>query len=278
VKEWICGGRLLARVANCINDKRKNPHFSQRTREMEHPAVLQTMNKYSGGTVYLGLVVSPTGFTSGCEAWATSHNLGLIPPIKGRRLVFGQDAVFQMFKRSLVAVAARVRLRADDLQRPPAFFDFVYRLVADFEGHEEATIDPRYSLLPQGFPSSFGEMYQAIAGRTVQSLRMISAGTAITLSGGVVLRFTPAQVQFGDEPGTERETMLSSESRCWKNIDMEPCSLAFINAIAAGKAISSAGDFRKYLEVGLEKRFNLGVHEFGFHLVSTENPMEKHRL
>ena len=244
----------------------------------EWGAVVQTMNRYSGGTSYLGLVVSPTGFTSGCEAWATSHNVAIIPPIKGRRLVFSRDAVFRMFKRSLVALAVRVRLRADDLQRPPAFFDFVYRLVADFEGHEEAKIDPRYSLLPQGFASSFGEMYQAIAGRTVQSLRMIPGGTAITLSERVVLEFTATHVQFGDKPEMEQQTTLSSESQCWKNVNMEPCTLAFISSISVGKAITSAGDFGRHLEVGLEKRFNLGLHESGFHLVSTENPVEKHRL
>jgi hypothetical protein len=244
----------------------------------EWGAVVQTMNRYSEGTVYLGLVVSPTGFTSGCEAWATSHNVGIIPPIKGRRLVFSQDAVFRMFKRSLVALAARVRLRADDLQRPPEFFDFVYRLVADFEGHEEAKTYPRYSLLPHGFPSSFGEMYQEIAGRTVQSLQMIRGGTAVKLSGSVALEFTGTHVRFGEGPGTGPQMIQPSESQCWKNVEKEPCNLAFASSIAVGKAITSAGDFGKYLEVGLEKRFNLGLYESGFHIVSTENPIEKHRI
>jgi hypothetical protein len=47
-------------------------------------------------------------------------------------------------------------LRVDDLTTAPAFFDFVYRLVADFEGHQEAEVDGRYLRLPRGWASSFG--------------------------------------------------------------------------------------------------------------------------
>jgi hypothetical protein len=45
-----------------------------------------------------------------------------------------------------------------------------------------------------------------------------------------------------------------------------------------GKQITSAGDFGSYLEVGLDQRINLGLHEDTFHLISTENPIEDHRL
>jgi len=38
-KEWICGGRLLALATRLINNRTKNFHFSQRTREMGHPAL-----------------------------------------------------------------------------------------------------------------------------------------------------------------------------------------------------------------------------------------------
>ena len=104
----------------------------------EWGAVVQTMNRYSDDTLYFGLVISPTGFTSGCEAWATSHNVAIVPPLKGRRLAFNQDTVLRMFERTLVALRARVNLRVNDLRTAPAFFDFVYRIVADFEGHQEA--------------------------------------------------------------------------------------------------------------------------------------------
>src|SRR5687767_504086 len=101
------------------------------------------------------MVVSPTGFTSGCEAWATSHNLGIVPPLKGRRVAFVEETVFRMLERVLLALRSRVRLRVDDLTTAPAFFDFVYRIVADFEGHQEVEFffllirrPPRSTLFP----------------------------------------------------------------------------------------------------------------------------------
>jgi hypothetical protein len=243
----------------------------------EWGAVVQTMNRYSDGTLYFGLVISPTGFTSGCEPWATSHNLGIVPPLKGRRLAFDEDTVFRMFERTLVALRARVHLRVDDLTTAPAFFDFVYRLVADFEGHQEAEVDGRYLLLPRGWASSFGEMYHGIAGRIVQDLWVGQGGTVARLSGDFVLQFGPPHVQFGHDPQMQ-QPIPQLTSQCRKNIEMEPCTLDFVRSIAVGKQITSAGDFGNYLEVGLDHRFNLGLYEAGFHLLSTESPIEDHRL
>ncbi len=96
----------------------------------EWSAVVRTMNEYSDGTLYLGLIVSPTGFTAGCEAWATSHNVGLVPPLKGRKLIFSPQTVFRMFERALIALRARVQLKVSDLLIAPAFFEFIYSLVS----------------------------------------------------------------------------------------------------------------------------------------------------
>jgi hypothetical protein len=241
----------------------------------EWGAVVQTMNRYADGTLYFGLVVSLTGFTSGCEPWATSHNLGIVPPLKGRRLAFDEDTVFRMFERMLIALRARVRLRRDDLTAAPAFFDFVYRLVADFEGHQEAEVDGRYLLLPRGWASSFGEMYQAIGTRTIEDLWVGEGSSVAKLSGEVVLQFSPAHVKFGHDP-LIRQFTGHLTPQCRKNINMEPCTFDFVRSIALGKNITSAGDFGSYLEVGLDQRFNLGFHETGFHLISTENPIGNH--
>lgn len=243
----------------------------------EWGAVVQTMNRYSDGTLYFGLVISPTGFTAGCEAWATSHNLGIVPPLKGRRLVFDEDAVIRMFERTLIALRARVHLRIDDLQVPPDFFDFVYRFVADFEGHQEAEVDGRYVLLPHGWPSSFGEMYQMIAGQTVQELRAVPGGTVAMLSENIIVQFSAEHVQFGHGVRTKQPTP-GLTPQCRKNIEMESCTFDLVTSIALGKRITSAGDFRSYLELGLDQRFNLGLHGAGFHLISTETPIESHRL
>jgi hypothetical protein len=239
-------------------------------------AVVQTMNRYSDGTVYFGLVLSPTGFTSGCEAWATSHNVAIVPPLKGRRLSFNEDTVLRMFERVLIALRARVRLQIDDLRAAPAFFDFVFRLVGDFEGHQDAVTDGRYLLVPQGWASSFGEMYSAIADRKIENLWAVQGATVIKLSGGITLQVRQSQVQFGHDPRIEQDTPVIPE--CRKNIEMEPCTLEFVKSIAIGKPITSAGDFGSYLELGLDQRFNLGLHELGFHLISTQNPIQEHPL
>src|SRR6266404_1294137 len=239
-------------------------------------AVVQTMNKYADGTLYFGLVVSSTGFSSGCEAWATSHNVGIIPPLKGRRFVFGQDTILRMFERVLIALRARARLQIDDLKTAPSFFEFVYRLVADFEGHQAAAVQGRYFLAPEGWVSSFAEMYSMIAGRVVRDLFAVEGATVVSLSDGTALQFSGARVVFGQDQKIVQGTPAAAQ--CSKNIDMERCTIDFIKAIAIGKSISSAGDFGNYVELGLEGRFNLGLHPTGFHLISTESPIEDHRL
>jgi hypothetical protein len=119
-------------------------------------------------------------------------------------------------------------------------------------------------------------MYSAIAGRTVEDLFAIGGATVMRLSGGLILRFGKTRIDIGRDPWTvEGATAMP---QCWKNIEMEPCTLDFIKTIAVGKAITSAGDFGDYIEFGLDQRFNLGLHRAGFHLVSTENPIERHRL
>jgi hypothetical protein len=272
VAELLDQPKVVLLVSCKLLSRRAEPAHVQ-----EWCAVVQTMNRYSDGTLYFGLVISPSGFTDGCEAWATSHNVGIIPPLKGRRLAFDEDTVLRMFERTLVGLRARVRLRVDDLRTAPAFFDFVYRLVGDFEGHQEAEVDGRYLLLPHGWPSSFGEMYRAIVGRTVEDLRVVQGGTVVSLSGDLVLRFGATHVQFGHGSHID-EHAPDSVSDCRKNVEMEPSTLDFVRSIAVGTSITSAGDFGSYLEVGLDQRFNLGLHEHGFHLFSTQSPVEDHRL
>lgn len=272
IAELLDRPKVVLLVSCKLLSRRAEPAHIQ-----EWAAVVQTMNRYSSGTQYFGLVISPTGFSSGCEPWATSHNLGMLPPLKGRRVAFDEDTVFRMFERALVALRSRVRLRIDDLTTAPSFFDFVYRIVADFEGHQEAEVDGRYLVLPNGWPSSFGEMYHAIAGRTIKDLWAGPSGTVALLSGDVMLQFGGGHVEFGRSSDISRPEAHFT-AQCRKNIEMEPCSLEFISSIAHGKQITSAGDFGSYLEVGLDKRLNLGLHQDGFHLISTENPIEDHHL
>jgi len=272
VAELLDNPRITVLVSCKEFSKRAEPAHVQ-----EWAAVVRTMNNYSNGTVYLGMVVSSKGFTSGCEAWATTHNLGLIPPLKGKNLTFSSSTVLSMFERTLTALRKRVRLRNDDLVEAPAFFDFVYSLVSDFEGHEEAAQDGRYFAYPERWISSFGEMYSSLAGQQVEDLMVTDHSASILgLSGGVSCRFTGSNVEFG--LGFELSGGHLAVPVCLKNLEGEPCTLAFIKAATVGLLVTSAADFGDYIEFGLDGRFNLGMFRDGFRLVSTESPVESHRL
>jgi hypothetical protein len=243
----------------------------------EWAAVVRTMNNYSDGTLYFGMVVSSSGFTSGCEAWATSHNLGLIPPLKGKNLAIAPDTVLRMFERSVIALRKRVRLKSRDLAEAPAFFDFIYSLIADFEGHEEVVQDCRYYVFPEHWVSSFGEMYSSLAGRRVKDLAVLTDGVVILqLSDNVSCRFTGTSVEFGSAIAPGDLPVVAAA--CSKNIEGDPCTLDFVKGVVRGLPITSAADFGDYLEFGLDQRFSLGMHIGGFHLVSTQSPVSKHRL
>lgn len=271
VAELASQPRVVLLVSNKQFSRKAEPAHVQ-----EWCAVVQTMNKYSDGTVYFGLVLSATGFTAGCEPWATSHNIGLVPPLKGRRLAFTEDTTLRMFERVLAALRARVQLEVDDLRIAPSFFEFVYRLVADFEGSQEALSEGRYILVPQGWPSSFAEMYSTVAALTIEDLLNVKGATVIKLTGGVGLRFDGVRVEFGNDPQIDRGG--PQNQRCRKNLEMEPCTLDFIKSLVKGKSITSAGHLGDYIEFGLDERFNLGLHQDGFHLFCTENPIDEHRL
>ncbi len=271
VAELLSFPRIVLLVSCKLFKHRAEPAHVQ-----EWCSVVQTMNRYADGTTYFGLVLSPNGFTSGCEAWATSHNLGLVPPLKGRNLTFDESTVLRMFERSLTGLRARVHLHFDDLKMAPAFFDFIYDLVRDFEGHEEATHDQRYFLMPTGWAGSFAQMYSAIGGCTIEDLLTVDGCGILILSGGTLVRFSGLRVEFGQDSSLSRGNAVAAA--CRKNLNMEPCTLEFVKSTVLGKLISSAGDFGDYLEVGVDNRFNLGIHRNGFHLISTEIPMEQHRL
>lgn len=95
------------------------------------------------------------------------------------------------------------------------------------------------------------------------------------LNGGG-LRFDGTRVEFGDDPQIDRGR--PQKPWCRKNLEMEDCTIEFIKSLVLGKTISSAGHFGDYIEFGVDERFNLGLYQDGFHLFSTENPIDEHRL
>jgi hypothetical protein len=271
VAELSSTPKVVLLVSCKLLKKRAEPAHTQ-----EWCAVVDTMNRYSGETTYFGLVVSPTGFTSGCEAWATSHNLGLIPPLKGTKLAFSEDTILRMFERVITALRARTRHASTDLVTAPAFFDFVYRVVADFEGHQEASTDARYTVGPQHWASSFAEMVSALKGEPIQVLEVGADAARLTLSGELGLVFNGSRVAFGR--GLEFASEPPATAHCWKNLELEPCSLELVQSVVRGNVITSAADFGTHLEFGIDHQFNLGVHPDGFHLISTISTSAEHRL
>ena len=75
-----------------------------------------------------------------------------------------------MFGRVMRALHKRVQLNVGDLFNAPGFFDFVYSLVSDFEGHEAVAKSGRYYSFPQQWVSDFSEMYSSVVGHTVEDL------------------------------------------------------------------------------------------------------------
>lgn len=240
----------------------------------EWGAVVQAMNKYGNGTVYLGLIICPSGFTKGCEPWATSHNIGLLPPLKGKSLAFSEDTVLQMFNRIIIALNKRLSFSFDGISTPPTFYDFVYSIVADYESYNEAISSGRYFQVPKGWLSTFGEMYSTVANRTIDDLFAVEGATVVKLSGGVTVRFKGNSIDYGTEINIGSEVVPA----CYKNLEKEPCDFDFIKSIVKGLKITSAADFGESIEYGLDDRYNLRFYLNAFQLYSTENPIEAHLL
>jgi len=119
-------------------------------------------------------------------------------------------------------------------------------------------------------------MYFTITDHVVEDLVAVEGASVLKLSNGLILRFEGNRVDYGH--AAELENGVRVKPDCRKNIEMESCTFDFIKSIAVGKRITSAGDFGTYIEFGLDQRFNLGLHVDGFHIFSTETPIENHRL
>ena len=120
-------------------------------------------------------------------------------------------------------------------------------------------------------------MYSSLAGRRVEDLAVLAdGGVILQLSDNVSCQFTGRSVEFGS--GIALGGLPVVAAACSKNIERDPCTLDFVKGVLRGLPITSAADFGDYLEFGLDQRFNLGMHIRGFHLVSTQSPVSKHRL
>ncbi len=200
----------------------------------EWAAVVKAMNQYSGGTKYVGLIVSPSGFTRGCEPWASAYNLGLIPPLKGKKLSFPLATTIQMFERVLGAFDKRLHFPHEVLFDAPHFYEFVYDITEAFEGRDEAIRDSggRYKLLPKEWVSSFGEVYRTFKGKSIEEIKVTTEGICVTFSDDLIFKVSGAEIVFGAD-----NNLCGGQAipiACEKNLLGEPCSFEFLRNLVVG--------------------------------------------
>ncbi|MBZ5506298.1 MAG: DUF2034 domain-containing protein [Acidobacteriia bacterium] len=244
----------------------------------EWAAVVHTMNKYSEGKKYLGLIMSPSGFTKGCEPWGSSYNLGLIPPLKGKKLKFGNATCSQMVERVLKAVGKRLYFPHNGILIAPGFYDFVYRLTESFEGRDELVkqFGHRYKLLGKGWDSSFPEVFKTFEGKAVREIETTSVGVFIIFSDNLTFRMIGRQIEFGPNDGWAEGTAVMLP--CEKNLQGETCSFDFIKKLVLGQKVTSAGDWGDRFEFGLTEDLMLAVQPNKLQIYRTRNPPKENLL
>ena len=243
--------QLLVSCKDFANNKAEPAHIQ------EWCSVLNTMNKHSKKTKYIGIVVSSSGFTSGCESWASSDNIGLIPPIKGNNIKFEEKYVIAMFKRFSTALSKRLKFPLEDIFTAPNLFDFCYSVTADFEGFINSETTSRYKILKKEWNSNFSELVHFIIGKKITSFIYTNEEFILIIDNNYILKYSKNTIHFGQ---TETEiSKVESAPICTKNLRNESISYAKVKELIIGKKITSAADFQSYIELGINKELNLGL-------------------
>lgn len=244
----------------------------------EWAAVVRTMNKYSGASKYLGLVVCPTGFTSGCEPWASSYNLGVIPPLKGKRLKFSANTCAEMFERVLTGFGKRLHFSHENLLEAPQFYEFVYHMTESFEGRDASAREygERYRLLSRNWLGSFPQLVSTFMGKTVEEVAATTEGIYIRFSDDLSFRMIGKQIKFGRDDGKAEGQPVSIQ--CEKNFVAEPCSMDFLKSLVLGQKMTSAGDWGERFEFGLTDDLILAIEPRRLQVYRTRNPVETNLL
>ncbi|HEY5122841.1 MAG TPA: hypothetical protein VIK14_03820 [Ignavibacteria bacterium] len=239
-------------------------------------SVIHTMNKYSKETKYLGIVLSSSGFTSGCEPWVASYNIGLIPPLKGNNILFRPETILKMFERTLKALLKRLQFSFFDLFEQPEFYDFVYRLTSDFEGYE-GTADSRYMIADNNWHSSFSEMIQIFMNKKIIDIISTNEMIGIICEDNLFFVLKKLKVMFGSD--FKKIIGLKTDPVCKKNISLNNCTFDFLKSIVLNNKIKSAADFGTHFEFGLHNNINFGfIPPNGLHIIRTINPISENEL
>lgn len=266
----VKGSRKIKLLISC---KEFQGYKAQPAHIQEWSAVLHTMNKYSDGTKYVGMVVSPSGFTSGCEAWATSYNIGLVPPLKGRIIPFNYETSLQIFERVLKALVKRLEFPHDEMLTAPNFYNFVFRLSADFESYEEVvSIGKRYIISGSNWVSNFGQLVSTLIGKKIIDVISTTDFVGLIFEQGLFFSFNGNQIIYGDQ----KDLSINNPTIpcCKKNIKLEECSFDYIKESIIDKQITSAADFGTYFEFGLDNKINLGLRKDSLYVIKLDNELD----
>ncbi|RXK01269.1 hypothetical protein CRU98_02140 [Arcobacter sp. CECT 8986] len=220
-------------------------------------SVVSTMNKHAVDSNYIGIVISSSGFSSGCEGWASSENIALIPPLKGTNIKFSEEQVLRMFRRVCIAIFRRLKFPFEDLIVAPNFFDFCFTITSDFEGFVGADTSSRYKKVSKGWNSNFSELVNSIIGRKIESIYYSKGKFYIILDENFLLSYSQNHIEFGEFDKLEIEN--DESPLCKKNINNEDISFESVRELIIGAKVTSAADFQEYIELGIDGKLNLGL-------------------
>ncbi|AEO47162.1 hypothetical protein F11_03460 [Rhodospirillum rubrum F11] len=244
----------------------------------EWDSVVKAMNQYGGGRHYVGIVICSSGFSEGCEPWASAANLMLIPPYRPESDKLERHQIFSMLNRVLGALQKRIAISTNGLFEAPNLYDFGFKLTDGFEEMwRRKKESQRYEFGEERWISSFSELVNNVVGKNVVGLKATDNSVIVTLD-------PPYWVSVGiDKIHHSRNQIFaqekSDEFQCRKNMmEPSPCTKSLVDEICVGRAISSACDWGDSLEFGIDGKFNLRIFSSMLWIYSTENPPEAHML
>lgn len=243
---------LLISCKDFTNSKAEPAHVQ------EWNSVINTMNKYSMGTKYIGMVICTSGFTSGCESWATSANIALIPSIKGITIEYRKDDIFKMVRRVLIGLNNRLNYPMESELKAPAFYDFCYSLTKNFEGYNTSELSNRYRLSDKLWMSSFGELVYSLKGKLISNIVSINKEIFLSIDDYYFIYKNNNEIHYGLKKNHFNDS--SNELPiCKRNFLSEDISFELLKQKVINKRITSAGDFNDYFEFGINEELNLGI-------------------
>jgi hypothetical protein len=235
-------------------------HKAEPADVQEWAAVTTAFNKYGKESQYLGVVICPAGFTSGCEGWATMHNLALIPMVN-TAVSFSYGTILRMTHRVVSALDKRLSFPYLSLHRPPRFYEFCYHLLDGFQNREHYIREQfgvRFLNLKWGMPSTFMELVHGLRGLRISDIT-IEGAVGLLLSENNVLQCKDRTVRWGPQNKGIRGTGVHCKFTRFRS--QESCEGKFILGAVARQRIVSLGDWGHTLELGLENHVNLSIRD-----------------